>query len=105
MANVSTNIKVDAALKKEAQELFSALGMDMTTAVNIFLRQAVREQGIPFHVTRIVPNQEDCCRRDKYGQNGFPQKCPANPEIIPVLAWPIGIHPRMHKKAFPQVSI
>ncbi|MEE3380975.1 MAG: type II toxin-antitoxin system RelB/DinJ family antitoxin [Succiniclasticum sp.] len=58
MANVSTNIKVDAALKKEAQELFSALGMDMTTAVNIFLRQAVREQGIPFHVTRIVPNQD-----------------------------------------------
>lgn len=42
MANVSTNIKVDAALKKEAQELFSALGMDMTTAVNIFLRLVVK---------------------------------------------------------------
>ncbi len=50
MAGQSTNIKIDPELKKEAQKLFSELGMDMTTAVNIFLRQAVKEQAIPFRV-------------------------------------------------------
>lgn len=47
MAGQSTNIKIDPELKQQAQKLFSELGMDMTTAVNIFLRQAVREQAIP----------------------------------------------------------
>lgn len=50
MAGQSTNIKIDPELKQQAQKLFSELGMDMTTAVNIFLRQAVREQAIPFRI-------------------------------------------------------
>ena len=47
---VSTSIKIDARTKKEAQELFKDMGMSLTTAVNIFLKQAVREQRIPFYV-------------------------------------------------------
>ena len=47
---VSTSIKIDARTKKEAQELFKDMGMRLTTAVNIFLKQAVREQRIPFYV-------------------------------------------------------
>lgn len=58
MASVSTNIKIDAELKKEAQVLFEKLGLNLSTAVNIFLRQAVREQGIPFYVNAEEPNQE-----------------------------------------------
>ena len=50
MPMVSTSIKIDAKTKKEAQELFEDLGMSLTTAVNIFLKQAVREQRIPFYV-------------------------------------------------------
>lgn len=50
MAGQSTNIKIEPELKQKAQKLFSELGMDMTTAVNIFLRQAVREQAIPFRI-------------------------------------------------------
>lgn len=50
MAGQSTNIKIDPELKQQAQKLFSELGMDMTTAVNIFLRQAVREQAILFRI-------------------------------------------------------
>lgn len=46
MANI--NIRVDDALKAEAQELYRALGMDLSTAVNIFLRQSVQMQGLPF---------------------------------------------------------
>lgn len=58
MAKVSTNIALDPQLKLNAQSLFSDLGMDLTTAVTIFLRQAVREQRIPFDIKRSVPNQE-----------------------------------------------
>ena len=56
MAKVSTNITIDAEVKKQAQELFADLGMELSTAVNIYLKKAVAEQGIPFEVTREVPN-------------------------------------------------
>ncbi len=56
MAKVSTNINLDPELKKAAKILFDDLGMDMTTAVTIFLKQAVRNQAIPFEITRDVPN-------------------------------------------------
>lgn len=46
------SIKTDFDLKKKAEELFADLGMNMTTAFNIFLRQAVRENRIPFEITR-----------------------------------------------------
>lgn len=47
----SINLRLDKELKTEAEQLFSRLGMNMTTALNIFLRQAVREQAIPFQIT------------------------------------------------------
>jgi len=46
----SLNIKIDRSLKTEADELFNAMGMNLTTAVNIFVRQAVAEQAIPFQI-------------------------------------------------------
>lgn len=58
MAKVSTNISMDADIKKKAQKLFSEFGLDLTTAINIFLRQSIREQRIPFEITRNVPNAE-----------------------------------------------
>ena len=56
MSPVSTNIKIDPTLKKEAQQLFENLGINLSTAVNLFLRQAVREQAIPFRVGEPIPN-------------------------------------------------
>ena len=56
MAKVSTNISIDADVKKQAQELFADLGMDLSTAINIYLKKALAEQGIPFEVSREVPN-------------------------------------------------
>ena len=56
MAAISTNIKIDASLKQESQALFESLGLNLSTAVNMFLRQAVREQAIPFRVGMPVPN-------------------------------------------------
>ena len=58
MTPVSTNIKIDPILKEQAQDLFESLGMNLTTAVNIFLRQSVREQAIPFRIGEPVPNAE-----------------------------------------------
>ena len=49
-ATASINVRVDSDVKNQAQEVFSSLGMDMSTAVNIFLRQAVRKKGIPFEL-------------------------------------------------------
>lgn len=56
--SVNISIKTDAALKLQAEELFSELGMNMTTALNIFLRQAVRENRIPFEITAEIPNSK-----------------------------------------------
>ena len=46
----ATSINIDEETKKEAQELFKDLGMNLTTAINIFLKQAIRERGLPFYV-------------------------------------------------------
>lgn len=75
MARVSTNIALDPELKKSAQELFSDLGMDFTTAVTIFLKQAVREQGLPFTVTRDVPNADTAAALNEYHEmKAHPEK-------------------------------
>lgn len=52
------SIRMDVELKKQAEKLFSELGMNMTTAFNIFLRQAVRQQRIPFDVALEAPNAD-----------------------------------------------
>ena len=56
MKNVNVTLRVDEDLKKQADALFSELGLNLTTAFSIFLRQSVREQRIPFQVSRNVPN-------------------------------------------------
>ncbi|MGD9569111.1 MAG: type II toxin-antitoxin system RelB/DinJ family antitoxin [Sedimentibacter sp.] len=52
------NIRMDAELKKQAEKLFSELGMNMSTAINVFLRQAVRQGSIPFEIKLYQPNVE-----------------------------------------------
>lgn len=47
----SMNLRIDKNLKKDAEKLFNSLGINMTTAINIFLKQSVREQGIPFQIS------------------------------------------------------
>lgn len=57
MAKVSTNISIDAETKAQAQVLLADFGMDLSTAVNIFLKQMVYEGSFPFAITRDVPNK------------------------------------------------
>jgi DNA-damage-inducible protein J len=58
MAKVSTNVTIDEVTKKEAQALLADFGMDLSTAVNVFLKQMVYEGSFPFTITREVPNEE-----------------------------------------------
>lgn len=52
------SIRMDKDLKIAAESLFEELGMNLTTAFNIFVRQSLREGGIPFKITEKTPNQE-----------------------------------------------
>ena len=75
MSKVSTNISLDADLKKASQELYSDLGLDLTTAVTIFLKQSLRVQGLPFAVVRETPNVETQAALQEYQEmKNNPQK-------------------------------
>lgn len=60
MAGSTTNvsIRMDSELKAQAEALFAELGMSLSTAVHIFVRQSLREGGLPFQVRTERPNQE-----------------------------------------------
>lgn len=58
MSATTINIRVDSDVKNNAKEIFAELGMDLTTAVNIFLKQSIRDHGIPFELKLHVPNSE-----------------------------------------------
>lgn len=50
-------IRMNRNIKEEAQVLFSELGMDISTAINVFLRQALRTRGFPFEIKTDEPNE------------------------------------------------
>ena len=50
MATTPTQVRIDADIKREATALFSSLGLDMSSAVNMFLHQCVLRGGLPFAV-------------------------------------------------------
>ena len=67
MAKVNTNITLDPELKKEAVELFNSFGLDLSTAIALFLSQSVREGRIPFEI-KLVPNKttKDAIKEAEY---------------------------------------
>lgn len=56
--NILIQVRVDDSLKKDADTLFSDLGLDTPTAIRIFLKQAIMRHGLPFDVAQPVPNAE-----------------------------------------------
>lgn len=58
MANINVTIRMDKELRREADNLFDDLGMSLNQAIIIFIKQAVREQRIPFSISRDIPNKE-----------------------------------------------
>ncbi len=57
MASIPTQIRIDADTKQQAAVLFGQLGIDMSTAVNLFLHQCVMRGGLPFAVEVPQYNQ------------------------------------------------
>ena len=70
MANTTNlNIRVDEELKHKAEAIFSELGLNMSTAMNIFLRYSVRYGGIPFELRIEKPNAETLSAIDDVNNN------------------------------------
>ena len=57
-ATTNFSVRMDSELKKECEALYSELGMTLTTAINVFLRQSLRSGGFPFEVRLEQPNKE-----------------------------------------------
>ena len=57
MTTTNLNIRIDNKIKERAEAIFSDLGLNMTTAVNMFLRAVIRENGIPFALKLDIPNE------------------------------------------------
>jgi DNA-damage-inducible protein J len=67
MSTTNINIRTDRETKARAQQIFSTLGLDMTTAVNLFLRQTVRMNDIPFVLTTKT-NRSDPADKLPFGR-------------------------------------
>jgi DNA-damage-inducible protein J len=50
MAKANINVRTDAAIKAQAQQIFESIGLDLSTAVNLFLKQTVKVNNLPFTV-------------------------------------------------------
>ena len=57
MATINLNVRTDKDIKDRAELIFNDLGLNMTTAINMFLRTAIRENGIPFTLRLDTPNR------------------------------------------------
>ncbi len=58
MAQTNVNIRMDADLKKQFEKFCDDMGMTMTTAINLFVKKAVREYRIPFEIGAPRPSEE-----------------------------------------------
>lgn len=56
MQNTSITIRTDKEIKDKVKNLYAALGMDLTTAVNVFFRQSLLHNGMPFELSLDTPN-------------------------------------------------
>ena len=86
MSNLaSLNVKIERSVKKEADTIANAMGMTLSTAINVFVRQMVQERAIPFrvHLTNEAKefNQLIDSIRDENAQKGFLSDDEINAEI------------------------
>lgn len=56
--STNLNVRIDKSVKETSEKILEDLGLNMTTAINIFLRQVIRQNGIPFEIKGDIPNKE-----------------------------------------------
>jgi DNA-damage-inducible protein J len=59
MANTNINVRTDAAVKAQAQQIFASIGLDLSTAVNLFLKQTIKVNNLPFVVGTVYVHPEE----------------------------------------------
>ncbi|MGD9679310.1 MAG: type II toxin-antitoxin system RelB/DinJ family antitoxin [Vulcanibacillus sp.] len=70
MANTTNlNIRVDEEVKRKAEIIFNELGLNMSTAINMYLRYSIRYGGIPFDLRIEIPNEETLAAIDDVNNN------------------------------------
>ena len=94
MAGSTTNISIrmDSDLKAQADALFNELGMNISTAFNIFVRQSLREGRIPFEISLNQPNKETIAamlEAERIGSPGKPPAFRAGPAARPPRSAPV----------------
>lgn len=57
MATTNFSVRLDADIKKRCEAMYGELGVNLTTAINVFLRQSLRVGGFPFAVRMEPPNK------------------------------------------------
>jgi len=70
MASANINVRTDATLKAQAQQIFESIGLDLSTAVNLFLKQTVKANNLPFvlGVSNVSPTENIATKRvSQYG--------------------------------------
>ena len=66
MSTTNINVRVDTELKQSAETLFNDLGLNMSSAITMFLKSAISHDGIPFEVKRLSPNAETIAALAEY---------------------------------------
>ena len=67
MAQVSMTVRMDSQLKKQFNELCNEIGMSVNTAINVFVKAAIRNHGIPFEIT-ASPNSNSMTGLEAFRQ-------------------------------------
>jgi DNA-damage-inducible protein J len=73
VSTTNINIRTDSDIKSQAQQIFETLGLDMTTAINLFLRQTVRERDLPF-ILSAKPSSPETRHALAYGRGSMKGK-------------------------------
>lgn len=66
LATTNINVRIDKDLKQSAESLFNDLGLNMSSAITMFLKTAVSYDGIPFEVKRMTPNSKTIAALAEY---------------------------------------
>ena len=68
MATITMTIKTDSELETKAKSVFADLGLDMSTAINIYLKQVVYKEAIPFEISKPKTSNKKIPRSELKGK-------------------------------------
>ncbi|MCM1546301.1 MAG: type II toxin-antitoxin system RelB/DinJ family antitoxin [Clostridiales bacterium] len=82
MATAKINVCVDEETKKEVEALLDRMGLNMTAAINMYLKRIILEEAIPFEITAYVPNAETLAAfKEAEEMRKHPEKYPSYSSI------------------------